>query len=113
MEPKEGKEEVHSQEYSDAVGSRDSFERWDSDGGRQIAEEVGPKERDSDGEPSKDEHDAFSTENVPKVVLIQLARLYDLQLAFLTTINPELAAYIGSLHEHGEFFGPDPAILVD
>lgn len=51
--------------------------------------------------------EAFST-----IVVIQLARLYDLQLAMLSLIDPNLATHIEDLHSSGEFFGPEPALAV-
>ena len=64
-------------------------------------------------EESQDEAESQpQTENFQAVVLLQLARIYDLHLALLTAASPNMAKMIGDLHASGEFFGPDPAIAV-
>lgn len=54
---------------------------------------------------------AFDDENFGPVVLIQLMRLYDLQLAFLSAINPAKAEQIRDLHERGQTFCPPPMFV--
>ncbi len=52
---------------------------------------------------------AFDPENFNTVLLIQLNRLYDLNMAFLATVNPQKAQELYALHESGEFLCPPPA----
>lgn len=52
---------------------------------------------------------AFAPENFSAVTVIMLMRLYDLQLALLSSVNPEQAKYIVELHERGQSFAPAPA----
>lgn len=54
---------------------------------------------------------AFAPENFNQVTLIMLMRLYDLQLALLSSVNPEQAQYIVQLHECGQSFAPAPAFV--
>lgn len=52
---------------------------------------------------------AFHPDNFSMVTTIMLMRLYDLQLALLSSVNPEQAKYIVELHERGQSFAPAPA----
>jgi hypothetical protein len=54
---------------------------------------------------------AFDTENFQPVVLIQLMRLYDVQLALLAAIDPEKASTLVEMHERGQTFCPAPAFV--
>jgi hypothetical protein len=57
------------------------------------------------------EKSAFDPANFNEVTLIMLMRLYDLQLALLSVLNPEQAKYIVELHERGQSFAPPPAFV--
>jgi hypothetical protein len=46
------------------------------------------------------------------VVLIQLARIYDVMLALLTNVNPEQGRQIAAMHEAGQFLGAAPAVAI-
>lgn len=54
---------------------------------------------------------AFDKENFNEVTIIMLMRLYDLQLALLSSVNPDQAKYIVELHERGQSFAPPPAFV--
>lgn len=47
------------------------------------------------------------------VMLIQLARNYDVMLAFLAAIAPDKALEIVDIHSQGQFLGPIPALELD
>ncbi len=51
--------------------------------------------------------------NFNTVLIILLNRIYDAQMAFLATVNPEKADQLHQLHEQGMSLAPPPAILVD
>jgi hypothetical protein len=55
------------------------------------------------------ENSVFHPDNFSPVVLIQLARLYDVGMAFLGAIDPEKAKGLAELHARGEFMTPAPA----
>jgi hypothetical protein len=57
--------------------------------------------------------DAFAPENFGRVVLIQLMRLYDVQLALLSCMDPEKAKDIVLMHEQGITFMPNPAFAAE
>lgn len=52
---------------------------------------------------------AFDPENFGPVVIIQLMRLYDVQMALLSCYDPEKAAMLAKMHEEGISFTPPPA----
>lgn len=52
---------------------------------------------------------AFAPENFNTVMVIQMARLYDVMMMLLATMDPEKAAYLEKLHEHGGTMCPPPA----
>lgn len=54
---------------------------------------------------------AFDPENLGPVIIIMLMRLYDLQLAFLSAVNPQKADEIVALHEEGHTFAPQPKFV--
>jgi hypothetical protein len=56
---------------------------------------------------------AFDPANFNTVLLIMLQRLYDVNMAFLMTVNPQKAQELYSLHESGDYLAPPPSILVD
>jgi len=56
---------------------------------------------------------ALDPANFQTVLLILLNRLYDVNLAFLATVNPDKAAELYSMHEAGAYLSPPPSILVD
>lgn len=60
-------------------------------------------------ENTPEQNDAFSPENFNIVVLIQLARLYDLLWLNLAESNPNAARMILEKHTHGEHLVPPPA----
>jgi hypothetical protein len=43
------------------------------------------------------------------VVIIQLMRLYDVQMALLSCYDPEKAGMLAEMHERGMSFTPPPA----
>lgn len=47
------------------------------------------------------------------VQLIILQRIYDVNLAFLATVNPEKAEELYSMHEQGLYVAPPPSIRLD
>lgn len=51
--------------------------------------------------------------NFQAVLLIMLNRIYDVNMAFLMTVNPEKAEQLYKMHETGNYLAPPPAILVD
>jgi hypothetical protein len=53
---------------------------------------------------------ALDPANFQTIVLIMLNRLYDLQLAFLATVNPQKAEELYDLHASGQYLAPAPAI---
>lgn len=55
---------------------------------------------------------ALDPANFNTVMLIMLNRIYDVNLAFLATVNPEKAAELYQLHETGSYLAPPPAIAV-
>ena len=57
--------------------------------------------------------DAFAPENFGRVLLIQLMRIYDIQLALLASIDPNKAEQLVQMHEQGMTFMPDPAFSVE
>ena len=59
------------------------------------------------------ENSVFHPDNFNPVVLIQLARLYDVGMAFLATIDKDYAMHLAELHARGEFATPPPAFNVD
>ncbi len=52
---------------------------------------------------------AFDPENFGTVVIIQLMRLYDVQMALLSCYDPEKAGMLAEMHERGLSFTPPPA----
>ncbi|AVD99211.1 hypothetical protein SEA_BILLNYE_6 [Streptomyces phage BillNye] len=52
---------------------------------------------------------AFDPENFGPVVIIQLMRLYDVQMALLACHDPEKAGILAEMHEKGMSFTPPPA----
>lgn len=61
---------------------------------------------------SEPEHtSAFDEQNWWPVLLIMLSRLYDLELALLSAINPVKASEIVELHEQGHTFAPIPKFV--
>lgn len=52
--------------------------------------------------------DPFSPEFSPKLSLIVLMRLYDVQMAILNEMNETMAARINEIHEHGGIVGSLP-----
>ena len=46
------------------------------------------------------------------MLMAQMSRIYDLQLALLTCVDKDFAKYISDLHSSGEFFGTDLAIAL-
>lgn len=61
---------------------------------------------------SEPEHtSAFDEQNWWPVLLIMLQRIYDLQLAMLTAINPAKAGALIELHENGHTFAPMPRFV--
>jgi hypothetical protein len=52
---------------------------------------------------------AFDPENFGAVVIIQLMRLYDVQMALLSCYDPEKAGMLAEMHERGLSFTPPPA----
>lgn len=60
----------------------------------------------------KSENDsAFDAKNFQPVVLIQLMRLYDVQLAMLSMMSEEKAEILRAMHERGQTFCPPPAFV--
>lgn len=51
---------------------------------------------------------AFDKENFNEVTLIMLMRVYDLQLALLSALDPEKAAALVEMHAQGQSFCPPP-----
>lgn len=56
-----------------------------------------------------DSVNAFAPENFGPVVLIQLMRLYDVQMALLSCYDAEKAEILARMHEQGLSFTPAPA----
>lgn len=54
---------------------------------------------------------AFDPENFQPVLLIMLMRLYDLQLAWLSVVDPTKANALRELHERGLTFAPEPKLV--
>jgi hypothetical protein len=52
---------------------------------------------------------AFDPTNFGPVVIIQLMRLYDVQMALLSCYDPEKAGMLAEMHERGLSFTPPPA----
>ncbi len=52
---------------------------------------------------------AFDPANFGAVVIIQLMRLYDVQMALLSCYDPEKAGMLAEMHERGLSFTPPPA----
>lgn len=77
----------------------------DSDELDDITENPGPTAIDAGS--------ALDPANFQTVLLILLNRLYDVNLAFLATVNPDKAAELYRLHEQGAYLSPPPSILVD
>lgn len=59
------------------------------------------------------EPSAFDPAHFNTMLLIQLARIYDLQLALVTLMDEDLGARLSALHEQGQLLGPPPALAVD
>lgn len=56
---------------------------------------------------------ALDPANFQTVLLILLNRIYDVNLAFLATVNPQKAEELYAMHEAGAYVSPPPSILVD
>lgn len=56
---------------------------------------------------------ALDPANFQTVLLIMLNRIYDVNMAFLMTVNPGKAQELYALHESGDYLAPPPSILVD
>lgn len=54
--------------------------------------------------------DPFSPANLPVVHFIVQARIYDVLMALLTHLNPEVARDLLEVHATGDFMGPSPAM---
>jgi hypothetical protein len=52
---------------------------------------------------------AFDPANFGPVVIIQLMRLYDVQMALLSCYDSEKAGMLAEMHERGMSFTPPPA----
>jgi hypothetical protein len=71
--------------------------------------------QESQKESPSEEHaaaNAFAPENFGPVVLIQLMRLYDVQMALLSCYDAEKAQALALMHEQGLTFTPPPAYAV-
>lgn len=75
----------------------------------EMQEEEIPNGEEADSESLS----ALDPANFNTVLLIMLNRLYDLQLAFLATVNPDKAEQLYDLHASGQYLAPPPSILVD
>lgn len=62
---------------------------------------------------SEPNNDAFAAANFGPVVLIQLMRLYDIQLALLSIQDPIKAQQLVEMHEQGLTFAPAPSFAVE
>lgn len=56
---------------------------------------------------------AFDPANFNTVLLIMLNRLYDINLAFLATVNPAKAQELYEMHERGIYLAPPPSIAME
>lgn len=56
---------------------------------------------------------ALDPANFNTVLLIMLNRLYDVNLAFLASVNPQKAAELYDLHERGLYLAPPPSIALE
>jgi hypothetical protein len=54
---------------------------------------------------------AFDPANFNAVMLIQMMRLYDVQLAMLSALDPEKAQALVEMHARGQTFCPAPAFI--
>jgi hypothetical protein len=68
--------------------------------------------QESQKESPSNEANAFAPENFGPVVLIQLMRLYDVQMALLSCYDAEKAQALALMHEQGLTFTPPPAYAV-
>jgi hypothetical protein len=55
---------------------------------------------------------ALDPANFQTVLLILLNRIYDVNLAFLASVNPTKAEELYALHESGAYLSPPPALAV-
>ena len=60
-----------------------------------------------------DEVDPFAPENISIANFIIQARLYDVAMALLTKLDPEVASELLELHATGALMGPSPAFVGD
>jgi hypothetical protein len=51
--------------------------------------------------------------NFQTIMLIMLNRIYDVQMAFLMSINPEKAMELYAMHEAGDYLAPPPAVAIE
>ena len=65
------------------------------------------------GASAEQSTDAFAPENFSRVALIQLMRLYDVQLALLSCMDPDKAQELVNMHEQGITFMPDPIFAME
>lgn len=72
---------------------------------------AGADKRLDDWNDAKESDSAFDSKNFQPVVLIQLMRLYDVQLAMLSMLNEEKAEILRAMHERGQTFCPPPAFV--
>jgi hypothetical protein len=52
-------------------------------------------------------------DNMLPAILIQLMRLYDIQMTLIGLQSPQHADMLQSMHERGEYLCPPPAIAYD
>lgn len=56
---------------------------------------------------------ALDPANFQTVLLIMLNRLYDVNMALLTTVDPQQAARLYDMHEAGAYLAPPPALALE
>ena len=64
-------------------------------------------------EPEINLHEAMDLESVAPVVVITLARIYDMLTVIANSMDPATTQAIVKAHELGQLFGPPPALDTD
>ena len=57
---------------------------------------------------NSDEEDPFAPENVGYILFTQQARIYDVLMAILTSVDSTAANRLLQAHHNGDFLGPSP-----
>lgn len=66
---------------------------------------------EADGSEEPELRSAFDKENFHEVMLIMQMRLYDLNLALLSALDPDKAQALVEMHAQGMSFAPPPSFM--